>query len=581
VTLSSVLADAVVTALRDAGVRQVVLCPGSRSAPLAYALQRSERSLGTPRLHVRHDERVAAFTALGMASTGAPSAVVTTSGTAAANLHPAALEAHHSGLPLLLITADRPRTLRGTWANQTSELQHSLFGQAVRDRLDLEATDHLADSVQALLRSIVAATGADGARPGPVHINLGFPEPLVPKPLVPEPLVPEPVPEHGDAHAAGPSPLPPSLRRPPTNAVRLRYGPRTVIVAGAATHTGATGPTGATGAAARALAEATGWPLLAEPSSGARHGEAVIGPYRLLLEDAALSDPIERVVVFGRPTLSRPVVRLLARKDLEIVLVSPWPDWPDPGRTGTRATGVEVDPDLDGDRVAPEFSRAWYDAGRRAQTALDDVLDSFGLSGPIVARRVAASLRPGGVLVAAASNSVRDLDLAAGSFPQNTTVLANRGLSGIDGTLSTATGHALTANTPTRVLVGDLAFLHDLNALLVGPTERRPDLHVVVVNDGGGGIFSLLEYGALAERDELAAKDFDRLFGTPHRSDLASLCRGYGVLHHCVQDQADLESVLHQPISGTSVTEVPIRRDLLRDLHAAVRTAVADAVRDA
>ena len=569
VTPSGDLARATVRALRMAGVHHIVLCPGSRSAPLAYAVQDCERALGGPRLHMRHDERVAAFTALGMACTGTPSAVVTTSGTAVANLHPAVLEAHHAGLPLVLVTADRPRRLRGTWANQTSELQEGLFGAAVRARLDLEADVdvHLTQRQHLLNRCLSAATGADGGRPGPVHLNLGFTEPLVPEPdesAVEGQVAVQSPPSRGQA----------GQREQAPNPVRLTAGPPTVVIAGAATNPVA-------GRDARRLAESTGWPLLAEPSSGARHGKDVIGPYRLLLDHDTLTAPIERAVVYGRATLSRPVSRLIERPDVQIVLVSPWPDWPEPGRAVTRATSVE--PDLSGQAIgadaSSDFSRHWHSVGRRAQRAVDVVLDQMEtMCGPMVARAVVRSLQPGETLVAAASNPIRDLDLAAGSLPDSAMVLANRGLSGIDGTLSTATGHALATSRGVRALVGDLAFLHDLNALLAAPQQSRPDLLVVVLNDEGGGIFSLLEYGELAERDVMAGNDFERLFGTPHHADLAALCRGYRVPHHRVADRTELESVLARPVSGTQVIEVPASRHRLRDLHAQLREAVARAV---
>ena len=572
-TASHRLAQQAVVALLAVGVRHVVLCPGSRSAPLAYALDAAERS-GTLTLHVRHDERVAAFTALGLTTAGAPAAVATTSGTAVANLHPAVLEAHHAALPLVVVTADRPRRLRGTWANQTTELQATLFGAAVRAGVDLDADADSdggggRDEWSDRLRGGLAALNS--GRPGPVHLNLGFAEPLVPDGPIAgdlaqdavEPL--SPIVSQVVTTAAGGS-----SRRDPDPPLRLGPGPRTVIVAGATTGR-------ATGAAAWQLAAATGWPLLAEPSSAARGADAVPGPYRLLLEHAELGGLIDRVVVFGRPTLSRPVTRLLARPDVDLVLVSPWPDWPDPGRPATR--GVSVDAPV-ADLETEQWARGWHRCGHAAHRALDAVLDAHPeLSGPAVARAVAAALRDGESLVVAASNPIRDLDLVAGPVSDRARVLANRGLSGIDGTLSTATGHALSTARPTRVLIGDLAALHDLNALLLPPTEHRPDrLQVVVVNDQGGGIFSLLEYGELAERDDAQAERFERLFGTPHHADLAALCRGFGVPHRRAGTAQALASVLDRPEPGLSLVEVPISRRGLRGLHAQIRTAVAAAV---
>lgn len=551
-TPSSRLATAAVRALADLGVREVVLCPGSRSAPLAYALDDVDRGGGRLRLHVRHDERAAAYTALGMAAQGVPSVVVTTSGTAVANLMPAVLEARHSGLPLVLLTADRPRRLRGTWANQTTELQAALFADVVRSHVDLDDADEPEAWPAALQHCLRAALGDPGRRPGPVHVNLGLSEPLVPQGdstiLADGPRLPS------AAAGVGPGPV-------DGGPVRLEPGPRTVVVAG-----DRSGPT------ARDLAERTGWPLLAEPSSGARHGSAAIGPYRLLLENETLG-AVERVVVHGRPTLSRPVTRLLERDDVDLVLVTPWQDWPEPGRPVRRTTAVEP---ASGADPSAGWADAWSRAGRVAQAAVDDVLDRQArLSGPAVARAVVRTATAGDSLVVAASNPVRDLDLVAGSLPDGVQVLANRGLSGIDGTLSTAVGHALATGRPVRALVGDLAFLHDLNGLELPPGERVPTtLQVVVVNDGGGGIFSLLEYGALAERDAANAQRFERLFGTPHSTDLGALCRGVGIAHRRVATPAELDGALRRPGPGISVVEVPVARSGLRPLHARLRDAV-------
>jgi 2-succinyl-5-enolpyruvyl-6-hydroxy-3-cyclohexene-1-carboxylate synthase len=343
-----------------------------------------------------------------------------------------------------------------------------------------------------------------------------------------------------------------------------------VIVAGATTDR-------ATGVAARRLAAVTGWPLLAEPSSAARAAEAVGGPYRLLLDDPALAGGIERIVVYGRPTLSRPVTRLLNRPDVDLVLVSPWPHWPDPGRPASRVHQVTGPP---ADTLAVAWSRRWRRAGEAARKALDAVLDAYAEpTGPAVARAVVAALRDGESLVVAASNPIRDVDLVAGALPERAHVLANRGLSGIDGTLSTATGHALATGRTTRALVGDLATLHDLNALLLPPTEARPArLQVVVVNDAGGGIFSLLEHGELAERDAVTSARFERLFATPHRVDLAALCAGLGVPHRSVGSLSRLDDVVSQPDPGVSVVEVPVSRALLRPLHADIRARVGEAV---
>src|SRR3954468_3971204 len=238
---STLLARLTVEALRAGGVRQVVLCPGSRSAPLAYALGASD----AVSLHVRHDERVGAFTAMGAAG-----AVVTTSGTAAANLHPAVLEAHHGRRPLVVVTADRPKELRGTWANQTTELQAELYGRAVRARLDLADVDAAKDP-EAALRALVEVVAAARDRHGPVHLDLGFSEPLVP----------DDEDDQDDEPGELPVVQPPATPEPPAPSGAVDPGPRTVVVAGDGSATGL-------GPQAREVALAAGWPLLAEPSSG-------------------------------------------------------------------------------------------------------------------------------------------------------------------------------------------------------------------------------------------------------------------------------------------------------------------------
>jgi 2-succinyl-5-enolpyruvyl-6-hydroxy-3-cyclohexene-1-carboxylate synthase len=282
-------------------------------------------------------------------------------------------------------------------------------------------------------------------------------------------------------------------------------------------------------------------------------------------------------VVFGRPTLSRPVTRLLGRGEAEIVLVSPDPGWPVPGRPVRRCSRVIAG---DGERASDAgWLAAWQRAGAAAAAAIDAVLDADAaagwLTGPFVARELAAALRPGDTLFSAASNPIRDLDLAARppAGARSLPVIANRGLAGIDGTLSTATGFALRDGGPVRVLIGDVAFLHDAGGLLLGPCERRPDLQVVVLNDDGGGIFEVLEYGALAAGGPGPAAVFDRLFGTPHGADLGALCRAYGVPHDLAGDAASLRAALAAPPSGISVVEVRADRSRLRDLHARLRAA--------
>ncbi|MBT0767765.1 2-succinyl-5-enolpyruvyl-6-hydroxy-3-cyclohexene-1-carboxylic-acid synthase [Kineosporia sp. J2-2] len=557
---STALATVLVDALARLGVRHVVLCPGSRSAPLAYALAEAADA-GTIDLHVRIDERTAAFLALGLSrgaglaagETPAPAAVVTTSGTAVANLHPAVLEAAHSGVPLLVLSADRPHELRGTGASQTTD-QVKIFGSAVRWFGEIPAPVTMLEAQFAewrnvASRAVAASRGLIGGAPGPVQLNLGFADPLTPDGHD----GPGGRNEHGEtgltriAVAAPPAP------------VIIESGPRTVVLAG-----------DGAGPQAAALAGRAGWPLLAEPSSGVR-GSATVAPYRMLL-GSPLGEKIERVVVFGRPTLSRPVTRLLSDGRAEVVVVSPRPDWSDAGRKASLVVpAVDVPEDH---RVDETWLSEWVSAGDQAEKAIGAVLDEEGrITGQLVAREVAAATRPGELLVCGSSNPIRDLDLV-GRIPHGAEIVANRGLAGIDGTISTALGAALASGRPARLLIGDLTFLHDAGALLIGPGEPRPDLTVVVVDDNGGGIFANLEHGARGELGEVQNRHYERVFGTPQRFELGQLCVAHGIAYTRIVDDEELRRELTSSTVGIRVLHVPIDRTRHRELAARLGRAV-------
>ena len=540
---STAFATVVVDELIRSGVREAVLAPGSRSAPLALALAAADRE-GRLRLHVRIDERTAGFLALGLIrGTGLPVPVVTTSGTAVANLHPAVLEASHSGLPLIVLSADRPPELRGSGANQTTD-QLKVFGSAVRmfheigtPKRELGQTAYWRSL---LARAVSTAVGARTSDPGPVHLNCALVEPLVPT-------------DDGDwpESLEGRSGPWTSVHATAAQPSSIAPGPKTVVVAG----------DGAS-QAARLAAEAGNWPLFAEPSSRARTGPAVITAYRLLLAVSSLTDEIERVVVFGHPTLSRPVAKLLARPDVEVIVVAPTGLWPDAGR---RATAVVTGLEVTAADQTDWFSR-WQQLDEQARPALDKVL-SDGLPGPAIAAIVGEAVGADGMLVVASSNPVRDLDLAP-VVPIRT--VANRGLAGIDGTLSTAVGAALANAGPTYALVGDLAFLHDANGLVIGPTEPRPDLRIVVVNDNGGGIFSTLEQGDSSHGDY-----FERVFGTPHNVDLAALCAATRTPYTLAESADALRAALVRTVAGIDVVEARVDRATHRDLQAELLRAVS------
>jgi 2-succinyl-5-enolpyruvyl-6-hydroxy-3-cyclohexene-1-carboxylate synthase len=563
------LSLALVQGLWAQGVRDVVLAPGSRSAPIALVLYQAD-SVGDLRLHVRVDERSAGFLALGLAlGSRRPVAVVTTSGTAVGNLLPAVMEAHHTGRPLVVVSADRPDRLRGTGANQTTD-QAGIFGR-------FAPCHDLAPDADAA--SIAAATESACNRPGPTQLNVQLDGDLMPADPDPSTWWSRPAPARARDHQGFAEA---SRGQPET----LALGPRTVVVAG-----------DDAGPAARLLAEAANWPLLAEPTSGARTGKQAIRTYRLLL-GTPLRDEIERVVVVGHPTLSRPVTRLISDPGLEVISVRGRAGVAtDPGRVARVLDSVPVivgadptssphfppqDPSSSAHSSAPDASSSvqkasgWFERWRAADDRLSSAIDADLARDPgsplAFAAVVADAVAAHATLVVGSSNVIRDLDVMANPWPphEHRFVVGNRGLAGIDGTVSTAVGIALGRPKASRTIayLGDLTFLHDTNGLLLGPAEPRPDLSVVVLNDDGGAIFSGLEQGSA---DYVPA--FERVFGTPHHTDLAALCAAHGIAHERVTRPEQLATALRNEPSGIRFIEVAVSRaerraqgDRLREL---------------
>ncbi len=549
---STTTARVLVDELVRCGVTDAVLCPGSRSAPLAFALHAADLD-GRLRLHVRIDERTAGFLALGLAvASGRPVPVATTSGTAAANLLPAVLEAAHSGVPVLALTADRPPELVGTGASQTIA-QVGMFGAAVRLAPAVGGTQ--AQVRAAVGRALAAATGTP---PGPVHLNLPFAEPLVPDDVAPTgPWRARPPTGAGPHYVPATAAAWPGGRgggAPWTSVATVRREAPLLPLDPAAPTVVIAGP----GAPRLDVAV----PVVAEPSSAPWPSAVRTGPWLLGTPDLTPA----QVVVAGRPTLHRAVARLLADPSVAVYALAdghgmPWTDV-----AGTvRAVGAlpALHPD-------PEWLRRWAAADKAAADALDEALDGAAPAGLRLARALVAALPEGAQLVIGSSNPVRDVALAAA--PRTGLVLrSNRGVAGIDGTVSTAMGAALAHARPTVALLGDLTLLHDTTGLVLGPDELRPDLAIVVLNDGGGGIFSLLEQGAPEH-----ARSFERVFGTPQRVDLAALAAAMGVPYaRC--GPADVATHLGGP--GIRLVEVQATRTGLRDAHAALRARIAAAVR--
>lgn len=558
---STTLARAVVDALIAAGVEHVVLAPGSRSAPLAYAVLAAERA-GRLTLHVRIDERTAGFLALGLAKVSrVPAALVTTSGTAVANLHPAVLEAHHGLVPLIVLSADRPVEMRGIGASQTT-IQPGMFGESVRFEVDLDADRGDAASWRRQVAgAVVAARGADAparARehpPGPVHVNVGFREPLVPDLLdLPDGdgggveevsrRIPDPAAEDGPTIPQFPTPL--------------NLPDRTLVIIGDLPEPGQARQVAA-------WAARHGWPVIAEPFGDQPLSAHVLPHCPLLLGTSWFADHRpERIVAAGRITLSRPVRAALTAAAERVTYLAAGPRWLGPSYPV--ADTVDLDTALTG-FVRPggpprtAWLRTWHQAAGAVRAALAEGLP-WG-SGVALARSVVAALPSGAQLVVGSSNPVRDLEIAVDwSTAPAVRVVANRGLAGIDGMLSTAAGIALAGAAPTYALVGDLTFLHDSNALLIGPDEPRPDLSIIVANDDGGGIFTTLEPG-----EPQRAEDFERTFGTPTRARIEDLARAYSIPHVRVESAADLAGAVQQPPQGLRIIEVPIDRSGHRALR--------------
>lgn len=543
------------------GVSHAVISPGSRSTPLAVALAGDERV----RVSVHHDERSAGFVALGIAmASGVPAIVLTTSGTAAVELHPAVVEAHHAGVPLIACTADRPPWLRGVGAPQTID-QRQLYGSSVRAFVDPGVPEAAGRAGwRGLAAGVLAA--ACGSPPGPVQVNLAFDEPLLgrpgelPPPLDPQPQAPvRPLPD--DAGVA--------------SVARVVSGRRGVLVAGG----GIADPEGV----AR-LAEALGWPVLADPRSGCRVG----GRWTVAHADALLRNP----EVAGE--LVPEVVLRLGSAPASKVLAT-WLDGLGNRQIGVHPDGLRLDPGgvlsevVAGEpggvcrRLAGGVARAdeawlerWVTLERVAADTIASVLDADGpLSEPAVARTVAAAMPHGGTLMVSSSMPVRDLEWYAAPR-DGLRVLANRGANGIDGVVSTALGAALAASTtgsgPVAVLVGDLAMLHDASSL-VALARRGVDLTVVVVDNDGGGIFSFLPQAL-----SLDPAVFETLFGTPHGADIVALAGAMGVPAAVVDTGDDLAARVCAS-AGAGVQVLVVRTD--RGANVAVHDGVHEAVRDA
>jgi 2-succinyl-5-enolpyruvyl-6-hydroxy-3-cyclohexene-1-carboxylate synthase len=584
-----------------AGVTDAVACPGSRSTPLLVALaEAAER--GAVRLHMLLDERSAGFFALGLAlasPSGLPAVVVTTSGTASAELHPAVLEAHHSGVPMLAVTADRPPELQDSGAPQTVH-QVGLFGDAVRWEASPGVPElAAANSWRSLAsRSVLEARGG-AHRAGPVHLNLAFREPLLgsadpvlgPAGRVTGPeadgeeltLVREGRPGRAPWHRLQVS----EDEVAPSGIVQLLAGAGErglLVVGGGGSGRGAISPE-----AVAQLSAATGWPVLASPLSGCRLPGAVGAADALLRTRVVQGWQPDVVVRLGAPWASRVVNEWLAGLSCTQVLVDPWGIWaaPDhvPGEVAVTspvalclAVAKAVKEQAGGDEGSrSDWASQWSLAEAAAQDAIDVALArEVGLTEPGIARTLLEAAPAGGTVVVASSMPIRDVEWW-GRPRGSLAVVSNRGVNGIDGVLSSALGFATSPNAgPVTALIGDLAFLYDVGALL-GAARAGVDLDVVVVDNDGGGIFNFLPQAGAQPPER-----FERLWGTPHRADLVAVARGYGVAVEEVGDLAHLAGAVAGGGKGRGFRVFVAKADragnvaVHRRLHEAVEAAVTE-----
>lgn len=605
---ATLLARAVVASLVEAGVKRVVISPGSRNAPLTYALADAAQA-GYLQLRVVVDERSAAFVALGASRSdwlheglARPAVAVMTSGSAVANAHPAVVEADAAGVPLIILSADRPHALVNTGASQTT-VQTGIFGAATRYQADLGDTNASGAVANQVRRAVAAASGRLSLDPGPVHLNVRLAPPLAP-------AAPWQVPhlEPKTHWLRARKPLEEQLNGVTVSQVGCRLGldpaRRGVIVVG-------DNDDAELAHYAASLAHAWGWPLLAEPTSLVRTNANAVAAYSALLaggdgsvggDGAQLSQEIEQLLVVGHPTLTRPIGALLAREDIYQVVLTNRARWSDvsgqaayvttleqalsslniPGGGAGAEAGAGADAGEDASASAdagagagvgknapsPLWLQRWLQAGQQqlnatsVTKAAQMALTTWQATSQYESHSQSTAIHSDGLessvtLMAASSMTIRYLDarLPAGKQLKKMPgpVVANRGLAGIDGTISTAVGLAWASGQPVRVIIGDLAAAHDLTGLVKAVTETEVDLQVIVLDDHGGKIFSGLEYGA----SELS-NYFLRFFTTAQQVDFAQAAAAFGAHVSVIDDVDGLQSLLSKTIEGRSLVHVKL-----------------------
>ncbi|HYJ23160.1 MAG TPA: 2-succinyl-5-enolpyruvyl-6-hydroxy-3-cyclohexene-1-carboxylic-acid synthase [Solirubrobacterales bacterium] len=558
---NTALASAFVEELARGGLRHAVISPGSRSTPLALALWRQAEIKVT----VIVDERSAAFFALGAAqASGAPVALLCTSGTAVANYHPAVIEADESGLPLVVLSADRPPELRGIGAGQTID-QIKVFGNSVR--WFCEVGTHAADDGGLLhyrsvaCRALAAARGE--TRPGPVHLNLPWREPLAPVPVA------------GAVTAADPLALQGRDNRPLTAVTRIDLEPSAFLLEEMAAHIG-DAISGVIVAGRQLdpelreplahLARVSGFPILAEPTSQLRCGphdrSHVIAGYDLLLRDDRFARSVvpDLVLRFGAMPTSKPLRAWLAASDASEIVIDPCGGWNEP--TNRAAAILRADPTELASGWAARLEKeprgepaAWIAAEAAAQAALDGELGDVDADGPIsepaLHRALGAAHGDGDLVYTASSMPIRDQEAFLPSGETDALFLCNRGSNGIDGLISSGIGAAHAGGRPTTIVSGDLGLLHDIGGLAALRDVSTP-VRIVVIDNDGGGIFHFLP-----QEQALGGEEFEALLGTPRGVDTEKAAALFDLPYRRLESLADLPEAL---AAGTSLIEVKTDR---------------------
>ena len=568
------LATALVEELARSGVRQAVICPGSRSTPVALALLR-EPGIETTSVV---DERSAGFFALGAAlASGIPVAIACTSGTAAANLHPAVAEANEASVPLIVLTSDRPPELRGVGAGQTID-QVKLYGSSVRWFCEMGIHDaddagllHMRSSA---CRAFSEATG--DPRPGPVHLNLSWRDPLGPEPVEGDVSATShlALEGRGDLPLNSVYPSVPTVDAAALDAISddLAETERGLIVAGRQTDP-------ALASAIAALAVASGYPVLAEPTSQLRLdpdlGADVIWAYDAIARVRPQGLEPELVIRFGDMPTSKALRQWLGSLDQAAQLVvDPVGSWNDPTRTA--GLSLRADPAvlaiglatrLDEEQETP-FAAKWGLANESAAAAIRAELSRFGgaPTEPGAYMSLGAALRDGDVVFCASSMPIRDAESFLPASERDVLFLSNRGANGIDGTVSSAIGAAVATGSPAWLVIGDLALHHDSNGLALLRHAPAP-VRIVCLNNDGGGIFEFLPQASQVTREE-----FEAVFGTPLGLDLSKLAALHGIEHRRIEG---LDELAGMGASGHILIEVPVDRVKNVAVHEAIWRSVA------